>query len=108
MFEPGIIQGRFMGAAELAQVRALLAGAENSGRRGRTGPTGEPCSERQKQKLGIRRRSEALAGQEQKNGILIRASSRLRQSSYGAISMLSATKTEKSVVEKQKLRKLKS
>jgi len=87
---------------------ALLAGAENSGRRGSTGPTGEPSSERQKQKLGIRRRSEALAGQEQKNGILIRASSRLRQSRYGAISMLSATKTEKSVVEKQKLRKLKS
>jgi hypothetical protein len=25
VFEPGIIQGRFIGAAELAQVRALLA-----------------------------------------------------------------------------------
>jgi hypothetical protein len=64
---------------------ALLAGAENSGRRSSTGPTGEASSERQKQILGIRRRSEASAfakaaaadrmvGQEQKVGILIRGS----------------------------------
>jgi DNA modification methylase len=44
----------------------------------------------------IRRRSEALAGREQKSEILFRASFRLRQSSYGATSMSSATKTGKS------------
>ena len=47
---------------------ALLAGAENSGRRSSTGPTGR---QGEKQKWGIRRRSEAVAGREQKAGMLL-------------------------------------
>jgi hypothetical protein len=56
---------------------ATLAGAENSGRCSSTGPTGEACCKRQKLE------------------ILIGASFRLRQSSYGATRMSAATKTGK-------------